>query len=704
MNFNSNNQKNFLALITAILIAFYVEICNIAVKTGLNFGDFNRLFSFKIFIAIFILSFIVLRILFDENLRKKALDFIYKYRYYISLAIIAICVIFQIHGSSINELNIFGVKHNVLFGISRNIRSDEYIVNTLFAFSQYPNNFGYFSDIIRAAPTDMFIIYGQAVFDIAVIFRPFNIGYLFLNQGMGLSFFWISRFVILALISFEMGMLITNKNKILSLSYAILVTLSPLVQWWFAVNGLVEQLIFGQLGVLLIHFYMNTTDYRKRILYAFIMIICVGGFILVFYPSWQIAFAYVFVFLAVWVFLKNKNDFSYNKKDLLIIFISLAIFGVIMLHILNNSMDTIKIILNTAYPSGERFNGDGDWSFLFDYLASIFFPMTNVNIPLNTVENSVFIDLFPIPIIISVIVLAVQKTKDKLLTGLLTLYLLFIIFYFIPLHDPILSITLRDHMKTSRLFSVATFISLLTLIRALASLKEIKNKKILIIFSTILSITVVYLSTYFYGPYYHKWMIIALVILYAITFSVTFMAGSKKGKTTFLICVIFISFTAGALVNPVDYGTDVILENNFIHEVDSIVHQDPNAKWLTQDIGLNYLTVVGAKTVNSVNVYPNLAEWHNLDPNGENEDVYNRYAHIFVNFQNESNTSFVLKSPDSFIVDFNVNDLEKLNISYITTANDLDALSNENVTFEKIYEQDNHKIYHLKYNKISQKD
>ena len=115
--------------------------------------------------------------------------------------------------------------------------------------------------------------------------------------------------------------------------------------------------------------------------------------------------------MALWIFLKNKNNFSYDKKDLLIIFISLAIFALIMLHILNNSMDTVKIIMNTAYPSGERFNGDGDWSFLFNYLPSIFFPMTNANIPLNTVENSVFIDLFPIPIIISVIVLLYKKQR-----------------------------------------------------------------------------------------------------------------------------------------------------------------------------------------------------------------------------------------------------------------------------------------------------
>lgn len=698
MDLNNNYHKYLFPIITAILISFFVEMYIIGVQTRLNMPNLLEVFSFKKFIILFILSFIVFRILYDKNLRDKVLNFIFKYRYYLSIAIIAICVIFQIHGSSINELNIFGINHNLIAGISRSIRSDEYLVNTMFAFSQYHNGFGYFSDIVRATPTDMFIIYGQAVLDIAVIFRPFNIGYLFLNQGMGLSFFWVSRFVVLTLVSFEIGMLLTNKNKILSLSYTILVILSPLVQWWFAINGLVEQLIFGQLGVLLINFYMNTIDYRKRILSALLMIICVGGFLVVFYPSWQIPFAYVFILLAIWIFLKNRNNFSYNKKDLLIIFTSLIILGLLMLHILNNSLDTIKIIMNTAYPSGERFNGAGELVYFFNYLASIFFPLIDVNLPINVVEHSVFIDFFPVPIILSFIVIIVQKTKDKLLAGLLALYFIFIIFYFIPLPDPIISLTLRDHIKTSRLFSVISFISLLILIRSLASLKEIKAKKLLIIASTIMSIIVVFLSILYYYNYYYPWMIIALVVIYAIAFSSIFNAHSNKEKTIFLICVILISFTAGALVNPVDHGTDVVLENDFIHEVKTIVKQDPNANWLVNDMPINYLLVAGAKTINSVNVYPDLDKWHILDPNGENEIVYNRYAHIPVEFQNETNTTFNITAPDSFLVKFNVNDLEKLNVSYIATTKDLELLSNENVTFEKVYQKDAYKIYHLKYN------
>ncbi|MDL2271221.1 hypothetical protein LJC03_05390, partial [Methanobrevibacter sp. OttesenSCG-928-I08] len=200
------------------------------------------------------------------------MNFLYKYRFILGGLALIISVLLELHGSSIAELNISNLEHNPLFGISRPIRSDEYNVNTMLAFSQYFNEFGYFSNIIRGSPTDMFIIYGQPVLDIAVIFRPFHWGYLFLSQGKGLSFFWVGRLIILFLVSFEMGMIFTKKNKILSLAYSLLITFSPLVQWWFAVNGLVEMLIFGQLSLILINFYTQTNDYYKRLLYSLVLI------------------------------------------------------------------------------------------------------------------------------------------------------------------------------------------------------------------------------------------------------------------------------------------------------------------------------------------------------------------------------------------------------------------------------------------------
>ena len=175
------------------------------------------------------------------------------------------------------------------------------------------------------------------------------------------------------------------------------------------------------------------------------------------------------------------------------------------------------------------------------------------------------------------------------------------------------------------------------------------------------------------------------------------MAHDRKGKMALLIGIVFITFTAGALVNPIDHGTDVVFENNFTHEVKNIVDQDPNAKWLVQDIPSNYFITVGAKTINSVHTYPDMEKWQQLDSNGTYEDIYNRYSHIKVDFNNNTNTTFTLLSPDLISINLTVNDLEKLNVSYISTPKNLEALNSNNVTFNKVYSMEPYKIYKVTY-------
>lgn len=594
-------------------------------------------------------------------------------------------------------MNFFHVNHKPLIGVSRPIRLDEYCKNTMLAFSQYLNDFAYFSDIVRAAPTDMFIVYGQPVLDIGTLFRPFLWGYLFLNPGQGLSFFWVGRLIFLLLVSFEFGMLLTNRNKTLSCSYALLVAFSPVVQWWFAVNGLVEQLIFGQLGVLLLYWYITIEDYKKRVLIAFGLMISVGTFILVFYPSLQIPFSYVFIFFAIWVFLKNMHNFKFNKKDFAIFAIFLLVFSAIMIHVLSNSLETIKIISNTSYPGSEVFNGGGTLNSLLYYMPTMFFQIVQDNLIRNVCEYSVFIDLFPMPLILSGIVLFYQKTKDKLLMGLLILYVLFIIFYIVEFPDFIVDLTLRSHVRTSRIFPVITFIGVLILTRSISNLKELGHKKLIVIVSVILSILMCYLSYFDFGNYYLSFMPICIIITYSILFSVSFLASSKRNQKIFLICVIALSFISGGLVNPIDQDADVIYESDYFHHVEKIVEKDPDAIWVTQGMKANPLIPAGAKTLNSINNYPDLEKWQQFDEDNKYYDVYNRYASIGIVLQNESDTSFKLGGPSWFDVNLNVNDLEKLNVSYIATNQNLNKFSNDNVSFEEIYHDYEYKIYKVKY-------
>lgn len=128
---------------------------------------------------------------------------VYQLRYLAAAVILFCCVLFEISGSSIGFWSVLldGTYENSaqdnsgdLLGSSRSIRTDEWAVSTPMAFSQEYNHTGeypYFSDTIRGDSTDAFIVYGQPVRSWEVIFRPFQIGYLFLG-----SFTWAVVFLV----------------------------------------------------------------------------------------------------------------------------------------------------------------------------------------------------------------------------------------------------------------------------------------------------------------------------------------------------------------------------------------------------------------------------------------------------------------------------------------------------------------------------
>ena len=55
-----------------------------------------------------------------------------------------------------------------------------------------------------------------------------------------------------------------------------------------------------------------------------------------------------------------------------------------------------------------------------------------------------------------------------------------------------------------------------------------------------------------------------------------------------------------------------------------------------------------------------------------------------------------MEKSDHVVVSLNTQDMKKLNITYILSKEDLSSLSNDNVTFSQIFEDNGVKIYKIK--------
>lgn len=688
-----------LALVSGIYLFMLEDYGPVVNVEGMFLYARHALISKKVyFFAVCLFSAFVIY----EWYGGKLFDFLYTNRFYIALAIFAFCVIFELNGSSIGMWSGYlgGEETGNILGVSRAIRTDEWAVSTPMMLSQYHNASGkflYFNDTVRGTLTDMFMVYGQPVRDIAIIFKPFYWGYLFLPAGKGLAFFWYGRWIALFLVSFEMVMLITKKDRLLSLAGSSLIAFAPLVQWWFAINGLVEMLIFGQLSVLLLKKYMLESRVGIRALYASIIFICAGGFILTLYPAWQFPMAYVILGLGIWVIVENFQNCRISRKDLLWIIVIFAIFAGLMYHIWSNSKETIELVMNTDYPGHRLETGGGISIRYFNYISNIWYAFWGNGTIGNVCESAQVIDFFPLCYILPLYVMI--KKKDKFIAILFCIAAFFTIWCVFGFPVGLAKVTFLSYSPANRTMAILGVVNVLLLLRGISLFEWTCTKPVGAILAIIGGYITVRIGNSINIDFFpQKRYYYFTIIIWVVMFYFVIRSGKYKNRVVFGVLCTAMMIYAGALVNPVRQGIDDIYSNEVVQAIEEVHEKDAEALWAIEP-GLpinNVGIMVGAPTINSTNVYPCLERWEHLDKKGKKKKVYNRYAHISMELKESGEVEFLLNSPDAFSVLLTGEDLKILKVKYYMSSKDnLNIYETDKVKFSRIKEAGNYYIYKI---------
>lgn len=641
------------------------------------------------------------------NFKNKFLDLIYKYRFLISILLIIIGVLFKLHGSSIGLWNEtfaeLGLKDtSILFGTSRSIRSDEWAVTTPLIISQKYNNFQYFSDILRGGTsTEAFSLYGLPVLNILEIFRPFHLGYIILGIERGLSFFWVARFIALFLITFEFCMMLFDKNKRVAIIGSFMVSFSAIVQWWFATNGTAELFIYGELALILLYKYMNTENFKHRLICLFFAMICAGGYILILYPAFQIPMFFVFLMLAIYIIATNYKNTKISRKDIISIIVTILIFISLMTYFFIMSKDTIATVLNTVYPGSRVETGGGAFRKYISYIDNIFLPYKEKGIETHTSKEAVMFGLFPLGIMFAIVSMIKNKKLDLFAVLLLIPYIIVGIYCFIGVPTWFAKITLLSNSSPQRAVIALGFIDILLLLKMLS--KQIKAPKfwVSLIISFVISFVLVFICKTLNPNYVGIILAGILFVMCMYLFFFALQYNTKYGKVLFTLGIIGTMFITGFTVNPISSGIDVILDSPILQAAEKINEED-SGLWLVDALTFpcaNYLTMSGCEVINATNIYPNLELWQSLDENNKYEEVYNRYAHVYMEIKNKEDITdrFVLKETDKIEVYIAPEELKQLNIKYIFTIRVMEDFDDENQSFELIFNENNYHIYRVNY-------
>lgn len=657
------------------------------------------------------LKLVVLSIFFGAlykiifNNYKNIGTFLFKYRYFVAICALLLCTILELSGSSIALwTNWIGQTENadgLLWGIPRIIRGDDYAVWTPIALSQYynkPEAFGYFSDTVRGMSTDVSIVYGVPSFSLITIFRPMYWGYLFLSPEKGLAFMWAFRQIALFLGAFELAMIYTKENKWLSCAAAVLTAYSPLVQWWFNTSQQADVITFGQIIVVLFYYYFIKTKVWQKVLLAMGLYIFLGGYITIFYPAGQIPVVYVAFVMGIALLLVDRKKICFKKNiDIPIIVSTVVVMGVSLAYIAYLSWDTIMAVLNSSYPGKRVSTGGGAFPMLFRYPTTIWETMDGSDNPFLVGTNLSFYDFFPLGIVMGVYALIKEKKKDLLTALLLVVQGFFLVYLIFGVPGFVAKITLLSYSTTSAIIWAIGSLNIFLLFRSISVLGRIEIKKGLLL-SIGITILVTILNVGYYKAFYENvFIIISIVILFlGASFGILSVGIQNEFQKTFLILCISVSLAAGFLVNPVQKGIEEIFNNDLVSSIKDIADND-RGLWLVEGAypATNIPLLGGAPTINSTNVYPALERWKSIDVTGEFEEIYNRYAHINAELVDEE-TSFDLVAPDSFKINLNYEDLEKLEVSYILTTKTYEETC-RGISFKLLDSLNGFNIYQLNY-------
>ena len=620
---------------------------------------------------------------------------IYKYRWLIAFMIFVFCVLNKFNGSSLAQYDLyiqqgFGSEFvQPLFGQSRYIRSDEWLVSVPRIMSAEYTNYGLYNDIVMGTTHTNMSASGLYL-SYSALAKPSDWGYYLFGSEYGLSYVWCFHIIFGFMFSYEFCYILAKKNKMVGLFGACLIWFSMFNMEW----SIVTWIFAGQAALVMFYYFLSQEKLWKRALLGIGTALFAAEFIVNLYPAWQVPAGYIYLGILIWMFFSQKERWNkYKLKDWALAAACVIFMVSVVAAFVYNDLDYIREISNTVYPAGRVDYGGFKLDKLFGYLSSTLSPFLTYT---NASEMACFFTLFPVPMILFFYVMVKKKGKSLLMwcltvpTVFLTLYCTF------ELPHKLVELTLMTNSTSGRTVDIVGYANVLMLVVARSEYEDLKQMKWYVAAPiTIASVAV--------SVYYAQGMDVKATIVYTIALAVfamvvgTLLLARVKPvmKNAAMAGMAVVVFVTGMSFNPVQVGLDAITTKPVAAEIQKLMEEDPDAKWIGVNSNIlgDYLVALGAKAINSTNYVPNMDLWHYFDPNETMAEIYNRYAHLTIETL-DGDSSISLMQTDWIHLKLNYAQLEDLGIEYLFSTEELES---DRVELEEVYGEMNAYIYKVHY-------
>ncbi|MBO9555491.1 hypothetical protein [Cellulomonas sp.] len=557
--------------------------------------------------------------------------------------LLVLLVAFGINGSSMGLLyaEMFGTRDPaILRGTPRAIRSDEWLVVSPLTVAQVQEGLPRTSGLFPGG-FDTSIVWDLPYREWSVLLRPHMWGFFFLPLDNAYAMKWWLPFLTMAAAVFVL-LCTLWRRPLASFAVAGAFAAAPFFQWWFGSGSFwpPAAAVAACAGTVLM---LRTDRTWVRWVVAAVVSYLVVVAVVALYPPYLIPCLYPAVgFVAGWLLVARGLPWRDRLRRVAPLAVGAVVAGLVLVAFLLTRRDTIDAVVSTVYP-GQRLTPTGSSS-TFSALA-MFAGVFGIGLraadttgfAANQSEGSSFI-FFGLYLVPSALWLVWSRWRrgrgvDWAIVGVLASLALLFAFVYVPGWDAIAHLLLLDRVVGPRIVIGMGVGSILLLALVVARLRDLEDVRIPV-WTTAASVATVlvwhwavHVGLTRNAPQVLEASIAWGVLLAMLTVAIGMFS---RGRATVPgVLVALVALVVAGWVNPIYRGvfdmraTDV---GRAIEEVDS---EDPGS-WVSVGgpAGTAVLRETGVEAYSGVQGWPSLPMWDDLDPEGDDEQSWNRYAHV----------------------------------------------------------------------------
>jgi len=519
-----------------------------------------------------------------------------------------------------------------IWGKDRPIRSDEWLVMTPLAVSQYSHQpkFPVVNSNIGEAGENMLIVgmTGVPVAHISSIAKPATWGFFLFDLRRALSWYWcFPIFAGLFALWGVVALLLPGKWR-LSFLTSLWFCVSPYVVAWS--NWPAYAVFFPSIALLLFIAILQSRNKYLILTYGGILGVACAGFFLVLYPPWQVSLAYLFLALAVGVVVREKLYRNFTKIRLASYGVALIVSSWILWRWWLDAHQAVQAMLDTVYPGQRSADTGGGVSFpglLRGY--SNFITLYKLDGAYSNQSEIASFSYSLLPLIALFVLRIYQKAIGAVEIALAVSVNFFLYFMLVGIPIDVAQISFLSRVPSFR-SDLSLGLSYIILCGVLLSSGARPITKKISVRSLALAVALIWAAIAFNSvSKLHPGILSnSPPAVFVGLFIAAVVCGYwlVLGKREYIYLSLALSVSTTCLFNPLNIAPHSVAATPSIN---GLLKKQTRILVLETQVPAMFLLASGHAVANGIFYYPPKALWERLDKKRTNANTYNRYQHLF---------------------------------------------------------------------------